>query len=96
MSNKAKIQGVLMNCSQKSVIGWSVEESDFKHVAEEIIKKLRLCDVIPSVLCIDNNTFGGLTVGKKYEIIKEDRIHYTIKNDFDSEFWYLKNLFTKN
>ncbi|MDD7912953.1 hypothetical protein [Polaribacter ponticola] len=48
MSNKAKIQGILMNCSQKSVIGWSVEESDFEAVAEEIIKKLGLCDVVVS------------------------------------------------
>ena len=45
MSTKAKIQAILMNCSQKSVIGWSIEESDFEAVAEEIIKKLGLCDV---------------------------------------------------
>ncbi len=42
---KAKIQGILMNCSQKSVIGWAVEESDFEHVAEEIVKNLDLCAV---------------------------------------------------
>lgn len=35
---KAKIQGILMNSSQKSVIGWSVEEYDFEAVAEEIVK----------------------------------------------------------
>jgi len=37
-NTKAKIQGILMNSSQKSVIGWAVEEDDFEHVAEEIVK----------------------------------------------------------
>lgn len=36
---KAKIQAILMNSSQKSVIGWAVEEDDFEAVAEEIVKK---------------------------------------------------------
>lgn len=42
---KAKIQGILVNLSQKSVIGWAIEEDDFEHTADEIVKKL----IIPVV-----------------------------------------------
>ena len=34
----AKIQATLLNNSQKSVIGWAVEEGDFETVAQEIGK----------------------------------------------------------
>lgn len=42
----AKIQGILMNSSQKSVIGWAVEEADFEDVAKEIVKKCFIHDVV--------------------------------------------------
>ena len=37
---KSKIQAILLNSSQKSVIGWAVEEDDFESVSEQIIKEL--------------------------------------------------------
>lgn len=52
---KAKIQGILMNSSQKSVIGWAVEEDDFEAVAEEIVKKCFIHSVSNSVVCSHEN-----------------------------------------
>lgn len=43
---KAKIQAILMNNSQKSVIGWAVEEDDFEEVAEEIVKNCFIPNVV--------------------------------------------------
>lgn len=46
MNIEAKITEILMNNSQKSIIGWIVEADDFKHVATEIVKKLNLGVVV--------------------------------------------------
>tara|TARA_R110000737_G_scaffold345249_1_gene373560 strand:+ start:90 stop:389 length:300 start_codon:yes stop_codon:yes gene_type:complete len=62
-----------------------------KYQAEQLI----LSGVVASILCIDSESFGGLTKDKKYPLIKEDSIHYTIINDFGNEFWYLKKRFIK-
>lgn len=35
---KAKIQGILVNSSQTSSIGWAVGEDDFEAVAEKIVR----------------------------------------------------------
>ena len=38
---KSKIQAILLNNSQKSVIGWSVEEEDFEIVSNEILELVK-------------------------------------------------------
>lgn len=50
---KAKIQGILMNSSQKSVIGWAIEEDDFEHVAEEIVKNCFIPNIVSSATSKD-------------------------------------------
>ena len=37
---KAKIQEILMNSSEKSAIGWAVEEDDFRSVAGKIYQEI--------------------------------------------------------
>lgn len=56
MKTKAKIQGILINSSQKSVIGWAVEEDDFEAVAEEIVKNCFIPNVMPSCFSFKNYT----------------------------------------
>lgn len=79
-NTKAKIQGILMNSSQKSVIGWAVEEDDFETVAEEIVKNcfiphvmqwVAVKDHLPEdggyfICCLEN----GAVTECQYEIIQ--------------------------
>lgn len=53
-NTKAKIQGILMNSSQKSVIGWAVEEEDFETVAEEVVKNCFIPNVMQWVAVEDH------------------------------------------
>ena len=75
----------------KDAVIWYHEED----VKKAIDLALTLNGVIASVLCVDSESFGGLTKDRKYPLIKEDSIHYTIINDFGNEFWYLKKRFIK-
>lgn len=61
---RAKIQGILMNSSQKSVIGWSVEEDDFENVAYEIMKNCFMPNVTKSFKIEVHNNSGAW-----YEIV---------------------------
>lgn len=65
---KAKIQGILLNCSQKSLIGWAVEEDDFEHVAEEIVKKLFIGGVVKSLKDKETPHF--------YDWLKENKVDF--------------------
>lgn len=46
---KSKIQAILLNRSQKSVIGWPVEEADFEEVANEIMEIVNKNESISNV-----------------------------------------------
>lgn len=46
---KSKIQAILLNNSQKSVIGWSVEEEDFEIVSNEILELVKKSNVRQSL-----------------------------------------------
>lgn len=46
---KSKIQAILLNNSQKSVIGWSVEEEDFEKVSNEILELVKKSSDIQNV-----------------------------------------------
>ena len=49
MNTKDKIIELLKDHSQKSVIGWSVEEEDFNTLADELLKNFSLHAVVSCV-----------------------------------------------
>ena len=59
-------------------------------------KQSFLNGVVASVLCLDNeDSSKGITIGKKYKLIKEDEISYYIINDLGYGFGYYKRRFKK-
>lgn len=64
---KAKIQAILMNNSQKSVIGWAVEEDDFEEVAEEIVKNCFIPNVVVEPPKINSKDFKDWLKSEGYK-----------------------------
>ena len=62
MNTKDKIIELLKDHSQKSVIGWSVEEGDFNTLADELLKNFSLHAVVKSFYC--DEELGGLNICK--------------------------------
>tara|TARA_R110000851_G_C12640219_1_gene518914 strand:+ start:150 stop:431 length:282 start_codon:yes stop_codon:yes gene_type:complete len=59
-------------------------------------KQSSLNVVRQSVLCVDNDTdLIGLTIGKKYEIIAENKQFYKVNNDCGLDRYFVKERFKK-
>ena len=62
------------------------------NMLEAAINYTRCCT---QLLCvdIDNSINMDITIGKEYELLKEDRGNYIIKNDKGKTTWYRKKFF---
>lgn len=58
-------------------------------------KQFYLQGVVASVLCVKKPYNNSLTLGEKYEVIKEHEAYFTIKNDLGKEENYCIELLKK-
>lgn len=60
---------------------------DIERIMQEYTdQQLRLGVVMPELLCIDNNYATGITKGKKYTALFENKLTWFLKDD-DDEIW---------